>query len=217
MAHTAASRRIGQTPEAIRQLPLSGGGPSASSLAGADSIDGMEGNGGEDKIGGAPAAQRRFTRLMARVVVEGSQIPQDQETKPQQAPAQPEGGMVWAIPPPLQVQMAGCVSAPAMYRGSTAAAGNFEPSKPKTTPADLATIPRPEETDRPSTSQPISPPLPAGGAESSGPRAPHFCWIIGSPREDCRALARSSPQASEGPPTQRLFAAPTRQSCGSAR
>ena len=71
-AHTAASRRIGQTPEAIRQLPLSGGEPSASSLAGADSIDGMEGNGGEDIIGGAPTAQRRFTRSMARAAADGS-------------------------------------------------------------------------------------------------------------------------------------------------
>ena len=80
-AHTAASRRIGQTPEAIRQLPLPGGGHLASNMAGADSVAEMEGNGGEDETGGAPAAQRRFTRSMARAAAEGLQGEQDQNAQ----------------------------------------------------------------------------------------------------------------------------------------
>ena len=103
-------------------------------------------------------------------------------------------------PPPLQVQMAGCVSAPAMYRGSTAAAGNFEPSKPKTTPPDLATFPRPEETDRPSTSQPISPPCQPGEGQILRHQSAPFLL---DHRQPTRRLPRArpiKPTSVRGPP-----------------
>ena len=165
--HTTASRRTGQTPEAVRQLPMPGGGPSVERMTEEAGIGGLEGNGGEDETGGAPAAQRRFTRSMARAAAEGSQKVQDSEAK-QQAQEQPEGGLIWTIPPPVQIQTAGGVPAPAMHGRPATVSKNPPPSLPRTPPPPApATIPNPEETDRPPTLQ-TNPP---SGSAAKGPDA----------------------------------------------
>ena len=81
-APVTGCRRLGQTPETVRQLPIPGASESAVGEPTNDHANGEAANGGVGRQGGNredPTAQRRFTRSMARTAAMEPHEPPTQE------------------------------------------------------------------------------------------------------------------------------------------
>ena len=71
-AHVGGSRRLGETPEAVRQLPVPGGSQSTAGV-------GDSGEGRVEMKNGGETVQRHFTASMEQVEAMGHQATQEQE------------------------------------------------------------------------------------------------------------------------------------------
>ena len=105
-AHVGGSRRIGETPEAVRQLPM----PGEQSLTAGD---GGHGGGRGEPVFGGETAQRRFTDSMDQVEVADHQVAQEKEATGQ-GDKRGMVGPIWTAPTLSQIQTTGDHSGAAM-------------------------------------------------------------------------------------------------------